>query len=77
MRHLYKNHGSVPSDKGKGSVCVLAIEALIGNKICLHQGIFVSYGKRKEKVIRNSRFIIPLPLKTRNKLELEFGFRNQ
>lgn len=55
----------------------LAIEALIGNKICLHQGIFVSYRKRKEKVIRNSRFIIPLPFKTQNKLELEFGFRNQ
>lgn len=53
----------------------LAIEALLRNKICLHQGIFMSYGKRKEKVIRNSRFIISLPFKTQNKLKLEFGFR--
>ena len=60
------------------ALCVyLAVEALISNKICLHQGIFMSYGKRKEKVIRNSRFIISLPFKTQNKLKLEFGFSTQ
>ena len=63
MRHLYKNHGSVPSDKGKGSVCVLAIEALIGNKICLHQVFLCHTEREKKKLLGTLGLLFPYLLK--------------